>query len=345
MKIVADIAIPFIKGVLEPYCDVVYKQGNLISADDVRDADALLVRTRTRCDAALLEGSKVSIIATATIGFDHIDMDYCRRAGIEVATAAGSNARGVLQWVAAALVRASAHQGWEPEQRRLGVVGTGNVGCLIAKYALHWGFDVLCCDPPLERKGMKDPNGEAFVSFGTIRSECDIITFHTPLTLEGEDKTFHMADGGFFRNIRRGSLILNSSRGEVIDTTELQVAVAQGRCSCCIDTWENEPQLDTDLLEAALIGTPHIAGYSAQGKANAASMSVCAIAGKFGLPLTDWYPETEVPRIEPRSISWGELKSSIGQFYDIRADSETLKSAPSDFEQLRNQYHYRQEYF
>ena len=152
MKIVIDKAIPFVRGVFEPWADVVYLSGTAIGPADVRDADALIVRTRTRCDERLLGGSRVRLVATATIGFDHIDTAWCAAHGIEVATAAGCNARGVLQWVAAALVRLARMQGWRPAQRTLGVVGVGHVGSLVAEYAAAWGFRVLCCDPPREAR-------------------------------------------------------------------------------------------------------------------------------------------------------------------------------------------------
>ncbi|MDE5962658.1 MAG: 4-phosphoerythronate dehydrogenase, partial [Alistipes sp.] len=152
MKIVIDRAIPFLHGVLEPWAETVYCSGNAIDSDTVHDADALVVRTRTRCNEQLLDGSQVRFIATATIGFDHIDTAWCTARGIEVATAAGCNARGVLQWVAAALVWLSRRQGWRPADRTLGVVGVGHVGSLVAEYAAAWGFRVLCCDPPREAR-------------------------------------------------------------------------------------------------------------------------------------------------------------------------------------------------
>ena len=176
MKIVADNAIPFLKGVLEPYARVEYLPGKTIATADVRDADALIVRTRTRCDAALLEGSSVKLIATATIGFDHIDTEYCRRHGIEVATAAGCNARGVLQYVAAALVRLSRVQAWEPTDKTLGIVGVGHVGSLVEAYARTWGFRVVACDPPREER-----EHGGFLPLEEVACQADILTFHLSL--------------------------------------------------------------------------------------------------------------------------------------------------------------------
>ena len=208
MKIVADNAIPFLKGVLEPYARVEYLPGKTIATADVRDADALIVRTRTRCDAALLEGSSVKLIATATIGFDHIDTEYCRRHGIEVATAAGCNARGVLQYVAAALVRLSRVQAWEPADKTLGIVGVGHVGSLVEAYARTWGFRVVACDPPREER-----EHGGFLPLEEVACQADILTFHTPL----DDTTRHMAGAKLFERMKPGSILINTSRGEVVD--------------------------------------------------------------------------------------------------------------------------------
>ena len=354
MKIVIDCDIPYIRGILEPYAQTVYISGDRISANDVADADALVIRTRTKCNEELLHGSSVKLIATATIGYDHIDLEYCRKAGIEVATAAGCNARGVLQWMGATLAYASQVQGWEPRQKRIGVVGVGNVGSLVARYAKLWGFDVLCCDPPRQRamsaerpytcsESLYTP--DEFVPFGRIISDCDIITFHTPLIRKGEEATYHLAGNDFFKQIRDGALVINCARGGITDTQSMLAAAESGKCTCCIDTWENEPAINLHMLDTALVSTPHIAGYSAQGKANATSMSVNAVARKFGLPLAGWYPADEVPRVTPRSISWSEMAESIEQYCDIRKETTDLKNAPENFENIRNNYPYRTEYF
>lgn len=344
MKIVADCDIPFIRGVFEPFCEVVYLRGSDIGPADVRDADALIVRTRTRCGRELLESSRVRLVATATVGFDHIDTAFCAAAGIEVATAAGSNARAVLQWYAAALVFCCARQGLSPAGTTVGVVGTGNVGSLVARYSEQWGFDVMCCDPPLERKGAKPAAGQRFYGFGELAPRCDVITFHTPLIRTGGDATFHMAGGGFFDSLRPGAVIMNASRGEVADGAAWLEAVSAGRCHAAIDTWEDEPAPDPRLIEAAALSTPHIAGYSRQGKANASAAAVHAVAHRFGMPLTDWFP-AEVKQVSPRAIGWDELRNSIAGYFDIDRESAVLKAHPRDFERTRCDYNYRDEYF
>ena len=331
MKIVADNAIPFLKGVLEPYARVEYLPGKTIATADVRDADALIVRTRTRCDAALLEGSSVKLIATATIGFDHIDTEYCRRHGIEVATAAGCNARGVLQYVAAALVRLSRVQAWEPADKTLGIVGVGHVGSLVEAYARTWGFRVVACDPPREER-----EHGGFLPLEEVACQADILTFHTPL----DASTRHMADSRLFGLMKPGAILINSSRGEVVDGE----ALLRSGLGWALDVWEHEPHLDPALLENALLATPHIAGYSEQGKANATAMSVASLARRFGLPLEGWYPPQAAPA-RRRPISWQELCRTIGGAYDIASESRSLKERPGDFESMRDHYAYRREYF
>ena len=331
MRIVIDSAIPYIDSAVAAAAEIVRMPGAGITAGDVRDADALIVRTRTRCDAALLEGSRVRIVATATVGFDHIDTSWCRSHGIRVATAAGSNARAVLQWVAATLVRLSRMQGWRPGERTLGVVGVGHVGSLVSEYARRWGFRVLCCDPPREAAGER-----GFVGMERIAAEADIITFHVPL----DDTTRHLADGNLLASLARHCTIINSSRGEVVDGTAL---LASG-LPYALDVWEGEPRLDRTLLEHALVATPHIAGYSAQGKANATVMAVRAVSAELGLPLTEWYPQ-EAERQSVRAIGWDELCATIDGCFDIAAETEYLKSHPAEFEHLRDTYRYRKEYF
>ena len=331
MKIVADNAIPFLKGVLEPYAQVEYLPGKTIATADVRDADALIVRTRTRCDAALLEGSSVKLIATATIGFDHIDTEYCRRHGIEVATAAGCNARGVLQYVAAALVRLSRVQAWEPADKTLGIVGVGHVGSLVEAYARTWGFRVVACDPPREER-----EHGGFLPLEEVAAQADLLTFHTPL----DATTRGMGSGALFGRMKPGSVVLNSSRGEVVDGQ----ALLDSGLRFVLDVWEHEPHISPALLERALLATPHIAGYTEQGKANATAAAVAAVARAFGLPLDGWYPPTVTPS-NPRPVSWEELGATVGDYFDIEAESRCLKAHPEAFEQLRDHYRYRHEYF
>jgi erythronate-4-phosphate dehydrogenase len=320
-----------LSGVFEPYAEVVYLNGSDIKHADVVDADALIVRTRTRCDKALLDGSKVKLIATATIGRDHIEEEYCHSAGIEVCSAPGCNARGVLQWVAAVLRHVVEGDGRKCGDYRVGVVGVGNVGSLVERYAREWGFKVLCCDPPRQLR-----EGGDFVSFEQILRSCDIVTLHTPL----DATTFHMLDSDAVGQMKHNGVIINASRGEVAATDALLLASQ----TLLIDVWEHEPEIDACLLEKALVATPHIAGYSAQGKANATAMVVAAVAEQFSLPLEGWYPEN-VCRVERRTIGWREMCDTIKIRYDLALETNDLRKNRNDFERLRNEYHYREEYF
>lgn len=331
MKILADKAIPYLQGVLEPFAEVVYLNGNEFTAEVVSDADALIIRTRTRCDKALLEGSKVEFIATATIGFDHIDLEYCREHNIEVATSAGCNARGVLQWISSALALLAKRDGFRPEERTLGIVGVGNVGKLIKEYAEHWGFRTICCDPPRQEREQLD-----FVSLEEVLRKADIVTLHTPL----DATTRHLINEQNIALLHSGATLINASRGECVATE----ATRRNDLTYITDVWEKEPNIDAEYLAKSIVATPHIAGYSAQGKANATTMAVQALARHFSLPLTDWQP-INVTRVEPKTISWEQMSNSISNYCDLTAESMALHSRPDLFESLRNNYLYREEYF
>ena len=331
MRVVIDAAIPYIHGILEKYAEVSYLASSDITPMAVKEADALIIRTRTKCDSKLLNSSKVKFIATATIGTDHIDLSYCAANGIEVFSAQGCNARGVLQWVGAALRHILISKNSTPQEHTLGVVGVGNVGSLVSEYARHWGFRVLECDPP-----RKEREGGEFYTIEEIARNCDIITLHTPL----DSTTHHLINKHIIDNMRPNAIIINASRGAVVDNR----AVMQSGHRYIFDVWEEEPNIPSDILSNAILATPHIAGYSAQGKANASAMCINALAKHFELPIRDWYP-AEVTPTTPQLISWGELCDTLPQHYDIIAESNTLKSNPEQFESLRNNYTYRQEWF
>ena len=222
-------------------------------------------------------------------------------------------------------------QGWEPAQRTLGIVGVGHVGSLIREYACLWGFRVVCCDPPREER-----EHCGFLPLDEVARQADILTFHTPL----DASTRHMAGEGLFARLKPDAVVMNSSRGEVVDGD----ALLRSGHSCVLDVWEHEPRLDPQLLDRTLLATPHVAGYSEQGKATATAMSVATLAGFFGLPLRGWYPSEAAPSV-PRPIPWQELCTTIRDAYDIEAESHRLKARPADFEAMRDHYRYRREYF
>ena len=340
MKIVADIDVPFLSGVFEPYGSVIYRKGLEISREDVIDADALIVRTRTRCDASLLEGTSVKMIATATIGTDHIDLDYCRNAGIEVANAAGCNAGGVMQYVFSALYGVAARKGIKIEGSTIGIIGVGHVGGKVEAMAEHLGFKVLRCDPP--RAIAEGPEG--FCSLEYLLAESDIVTLHVPL----DRNTRKMANPAFFTLMKPGSIFINASRGEVVDEKALLEAMPK-LGAVVIDTWNNEPAVNEDLVDAVDIATPHIAGYTFQGKQNGTALAVRAVARHFGLEaLYDFFPVSDMPDHEPvlldlQGKNQGEIAAVFQYNYPIFTDDFRFRMEPGKFERFRSEYQYRRE--
>lgn len=370
MKFVIDDKIPFIRGVFEPYGEVVYKGGAAICHEDVADADALIVRTRTRCDAALLEESPVRCIATATIGFDHIDVPWCESKGIKWSNVPGCNSSSVAQYIASVLVTLARRKGLDLSTMTLGVVGVGHVGSKVAKVGEALGMKVLLCDPPRQRH----ERGVDFVDIDSITSQSDIITLHVPLTKEGKDATYHLFDSERIRAMKPGSILINSSRGQVVDNVALENALASlsaneatGISGAVLDVWEGEPQIRPGLLELVDIATPHIAGYSADGKANGTAGAVQFVAKCLGLPFENWRPDDSpvpssltrkmelCPYEDPATINLenenlnasdtaGLISEAILATYDVAKESETLKADPSCFEQYRGDYPTRREF-
>lgn len=323
MKVIVDNKIPYIKEAINRIADeVVFLPGADFTKEAVKDADALIVRTRTRCNRELLEGTQVKFIATATIGYDHIDTEYCREAGITWTNCPGCNAGSVEQYVRSVLGLLQRKKGLDLKNATIGVVGVGYVGSRVARTAKLLGMRVLLNDPPRADKGET-----GFVDLATIARECDVITFHTPLIQEGIYRTYHLVDKDFLFSLKRAPYLINSSRGEVVDTASLLASLAAGKVKdVVIDTWENEPRISRDLLEAAFLATPHIAGYSADGKANATRMSLEALCRFFGMEV-----EFEITPPEGPSD------------YDPTRDSEWLKADPEKFEWFRGNYPIRRE--
>jgi len=348
MKIIIDNKIPYIKGALEPFAEVIYLPGNLTTRAVVKDADALVTRTRTLCNREILEGSKVKFIATATIGFDHIDTDYCKTAGIEWTNAPGCNAESVNQYIASALCSYSRWKGFALRGKTIGVVGVGQVGSRVAKTCEILGMKVLLNDPPRERK----EGSSGFVSLQEIQNQADIITFHVPLNMEGIDRTYHMASETFLQGLKKNALIINTCRGEVFESYAVYNAKRSGVLSgLIIDCWENEPDLDLNLLEVADYGTSHIAGYSKDGKANGTKTSVRAISRFFGLGIDAWEPPGIEPPANPLIKMDGDgknedliMSAAILSTYAIENDDRALRDNPHLFEQIRGDYPVRREF-
>ena len=306
LKIVVERNVPFIAATLRAAgITVTELAAGEIDRAAMADADALVTRTRTRCDASLLEGSRCTLVASATIGLDHVDCEWCRSAGIEVANAPGCNAPAVAQYVLSA----------------------------VRTFLPEAGRHVLECDPPRQRA-----EGGEFTDLATVAARADAITFHVPMTRVGEDATWHLADERFFSLLRKQPLIINTARGPVVDNHALLAALDSGLVGkAAIDCWEGEPEISRELLRKAFVATPHIAGYSRSGKARASQMALDAICRHFGLPrLTIDEP---VAPYAPDGLTAQEIAES----YDPVADSEALRREPGDFEKLRNTYALRPE--
>ena len=339
MKAIVDSKIPYIRGQIERLVDeVIYMPGGSIDTKAAHDAEILIVRTRTQCNRDLLHGSSVKFIVTATIGYDHIDTEYCKSNGIQWANCPGCNAKSVAQYVFNSLhVLGVMHSGKViAEGMTIGVVGAGHVGSLVVKSSMNSGLSVIINDPPLEEKMTKEGKADMFVfaSLNTICEQADIITFHTPLTYGGKYPTYHIAGADFFRRLKHKPIIINASRGGVVDEHELKLALKSGMVShVVIDTWEHEPQIDAELLSMADIATPHIAGYSANGKRNATLMSLESVRQyilhnsnssnishkkcdevNFDIPLPD------LPLLTPATLidDSTKLKENIDEFEDFR---------------------------
>lgn len=413
LRLVIDDKIPFIREAAARLGECVFLPGAAITADDVREADVLITRTRTQVNRALLEGSKVQLVVTATIGHDHIDKAYLAEKGIAWHNCPGCNARSVAQyvrnslWIAAAegcfaegessscttggtlatnvgtlaenmdalgagksrfgakrpttdknlgnLPHSTAHnvahsKAFDPLSApfcatlsglTVGIVGVGHVGTAVAEILAAEGCRVLRCDPP---KG--EPH-----TLADLAREADVISLHTPLTFEGEHATFHLADRAFFESLQRCRVFINAARGECADTAAVEWALSEGKIrAAVIDTWENEPHISASLLRDALIATPHVAGYSADGKANGTRMSLEAVAHHFGL---DAHFDIPTPAL-PADFAYGALPTTLThrlperalaqlRLYNPLTDTERLRTAPEDFEQQRGNYPLRRE--
>ncbi len=347
-EIVIDDKIPFVRGVFEPFARVIYLPGKAIDNAALRTADALLTRTRTICDRRLLEGSRIRSIASATIGIDHIDTGYCRSAGIRWANAPGCNSSSVKQYIASVIARLAVEKGLNLEEMTLGIVGVGHVGSKVAEVGRAFGMKVLLNDPPREQK----EGGGEFTSLESIVGEADIISLHVPLVADGPFRTVHLFDRERISLMRRNQILINSSRGPVVDGGALKEALREGRLNAAVlDVWENEPDIDPALAGLCFVATPHIAGYSADGKAAGTTAAVRWIARELGLPLSQWSvkdipsPERETAfSLDGTGISTQEaLVGAVLKAYDVKADSERLKGDISSFERQRGGYPVRRE--
>jgi erythronate-4-phosphate dehydrogenase len=355
MKIIADENIPFVKECFSSIGEVYSAPGRQITAELLADADVLLVRSITKVNEQLLGRSSVKFVATATIGYEHIDTDFLQRAGIGFASAPGSNANSVAEYIVAALLAVAKKHKFTLEGKSIGIIGVGNVGSKVAQKTATLGMKVLLNDPPLKRQ----TGDEKYLPIEELYG-CDFITVHTPLTVDGPDKTFHLADEEFFDSLKKGAFFLNTARGAVADTAAIKSAIAAGKLAgTVIDVWENEPNIDNQLLLKADISTPHIAGYSFDGKVAGLIMIYNAVCGHFGIEpkhtAGDFLGSPPTPQITIDDAGGNEqtiLHSAVQQVYVINRDDfntrEILLVDPKErgkfFDDLRKNYAIRREF-
>lgn len=345
MKIIADKNIPFLQGIAECYGETEYLAGADFVHEKIKDADVLIVRTVAHLDESVLANTNIKLICSATIGFDHIDTAYCDAHNIKWSNAPGCNSGSVQQYIVSVLLTLSQQKNFRLTDKTIGIIGIGNVGKKVARACRLLGMNVLLNDPPRQAV---EGNTE-FTDLETIMKEADIITFHTPLTKEGYFRTFHLADCSFFKSLHKKPLIINSARGGIIDTNDVIDALDKGLISgAVIDCWENEPDINLLYMNRTDIATPHIAGYSADGKANASRMALTTIANFFYLD------KAPIERINPPSLvntvidldnyAESRIDHAILETYNPMDDYERFKNSPDKFKFLRNEYPLRREY-
>jgi erythronate-4-phosphate dehydrogenase len=355
MQIIADENIPHIAEAAETLGTVKALPGRKITRADLGDARCLFVRSVTHVDRDLLEGTPVEFVGSATIGVDHVDTRYLKEAGIAFASAPGSNADSVAEYVVSVLLTLMARRGHRLREQCLGVVGVGNVGSRVAARAEALGMRVILNDPPRERT----EESEGWTGLPELLAAADAVSVHVPLTREGTNPTWRMAGAEWFEAMRTGATFINTSRGDVCDEAALRHALETGNLgAAALDVWQNEPAIDPDLLRRVDLGTPHIAGYAYDGKVRGAGMIVNAARKHFGVDQEwDWrsvLPAADVPALSISTAARKELdvlREAVTAVYDVSADDlqlrEMLGMEPPDrpvhFDRLRRDYPRRRE--
>lgn len=353
-NIVVDADIPFIEGVLEPYCSVKYLRGELINNLEVQNADALVIRTRTKCDFNLLNNTRVNAIFSATIGLDHIDTEYCKNAGISIYNAAGCNSEGVVQYVITSLIAVAQREGLKTLPRTIGVVGAGSVGERVAALFLDLGFTVFRCDPPKKENlqiGFTNPSfgeyrltTEDYYDLETILKNCEIVSMHVPLN----KTTDSMCSGAFFSKMVKGAIFINSSRGEVVDDMAL-IRERESLGPVILDVYRDEPHINREVLKMTNIATPHIAGYSLEGKINATLFTLRNFAKHYSIEKLNDYTiqlptSSKIEFVKDIKLTPIENAASLLlSTFPIWNEDRALRGAPHLFEQIRANYKYRRE--
>ena len=353
MLIVADENIPLIEAFFSEFGEIRRLPGRQITRADVHDADVLLVRSVTKVDRDLLEGSAVRFVGTCTIGTDHLALDYFDQSGIQWASAPGCNARGVVDYVLGSLLTLAEIEGADLNQRTYGVVGAGEVGGRLVTVLRGLGWKVLVCDPP--RQAVE---GGDYVSLDQIIEQCDVVTLHTPLTKNGDNATWHLFDEARLNRLSTGTWLINASRGPVIDNAALRTVLTQrDDLQAVLDVWEAEPEVDMALADLCVLATPHIAGYSLDGKQRGTAQiyhALCDVLGHVpGVRLADLLPAPWLGQVElsaDTDPAWA-LAMVCRSVYDPRRDDADFRrslvgSAQAQkkaFDALRKHYPVRRE--
>lgn len=329
MRLLVDANVPGAEACFGPLGELVRMPGREIAPADLRDVDALVIRSITRVDEALLaEASRLRFVGTCTIGTDHVDTRALAERGIAFASAPGCNAEAVVDYVLGSLLTLAERQGWRLAERRVGIVGVGNVGGRLLARLSAMGIACLACDPPrAEVEGR-----EGFEKLETLIGECDVLCLHTPLVRDGPHATHHLLDAQRLAELSPGTLLLNAGRGDCIDGQALRQRLAgQGDISAVLDVWEGEPGIDPALRDLAQIATPHIAGHSLDGKLRGTHQIYAALCRHLGLParlgLDELLPAPPVTRIALDGGLEAEeaLRLCLRTVYDVRRDHDSLR--------------------
>ena len=358
MKIVADENIPLLEALYADFGELLLLPGRKIDSLSVRDADLLLVRSVTRVDRKLLQGSSLRFVGSTTIGVDHIDTDYLASAGIGFCSAPGCNTEAVVDYILSVMATLFRDDPASLTDKQVGIVGRGSVGGRLATRLEVLGIKTICCDPPLAHQGVV-----GLVAIEQLLEEADILTLHTPLTLTGQHQTLHLLDDKRLNQLKTGAVLINTSRGAVVDNSALlRLLLKRSDIRCVLDVWENEPGINTDLLPLLALATPHIAGYSQEGKIRGALMVYRSVCNYFGLPVRSALGALMPAPLElPLSGSGNDFDSIMDLFgcllplaYDVCGDDQDFRSTMQDakirgtvaldFDLLRKQYLQRREF-
>ena len=351
MKILVDENMPYAQKLFSRLGEVKTVPGRPIPEQELADANALMVRSITKVNSALLSHTPVKFVGTATAGFDHVDTQWLAEADIGFSSAPGCNAIAVVEYVFSSLLLLAERDNFDLRDKTVGIIGVGNVGGRLNKRLNAWGVKTVLCDPP--RADSDDNKSESFLTLEQLLAQSDILTFHTPLNMSGKYQTFHLMDKSRLENLRDGTILINASRGEVVDNQALFSLLKQNKkLSVVLDVWEPEPNLETKLLDLVDIGTPHIAGYTLEGKARGTTQvyeAYCQYIGKTAdISLSSLLPKPDISSITLNGkLSQNQLKRLVHLVYDVRRDDAALRAVaaiPGEFDKLRKHYQERREW-